>query len=119
MTKHLAVAVSAFPPPRRSSCAELRRASKRTVVAVGGQNVAARRLRQYYTSGTSRPMTSSMPARGRILVVDDDRGLRHAMATLLNEAGHVVVQAADGLAALGELGRTPLTSCCSTSACRA
>ena len=52
-------------------------------------------------------MTSSMPARGRILVVDDDRGLRHAMATLLEESGHVVVQAADGLTALGELTRHP------------
>jgi len=48
-------------------------------------------------------MTSSMPARGRILVVDDDRAFRHAMATLLEEAGHVVVQAADGISALGEL----------------
>jgi DNA-binding response OmpR family regulator len=43
-------------------------------------------------------MTSS-----RILVVDDDRGFRHAMSTLLEEAGHSVVQAADGFAALREL----------------
>ena len=50
-------------------------------------------------------MTSSTPARGRILVVDDDRAIRHAMATLLEEAGHLVVQAADGPAALAELGR--------------
>ena len=28
-------------------------------------------------------MTSSAPARGRILVVDDDRAIRHAMSTLL------------------------------------
>jgi two-component system KDP operon response regulator KdpE len=39
----------------------------------------------------------------RILVVDDDRGFRHAMSTLLQEAGHSVVQAADGIAALREL----------------
>jgi DNA-binding response OmpR family regulator len=39
----------------------------------------------------------------RILVVDDDRGFRHAMSVLLQEAGHTVVQAADGLAALREL----------------
>ena len=53
-------------------------------------------------------MKPSTPARGRILVVDDDRGLRHAMATLLEETGHVVVQATDGLAALNELAsRTP------------
>jgi CheY-like chemotaxis protein/anti-sigma regulatory factor (Ser/Thr protein kinase) len=53
-------------------------------------------------------MKSSTPARGRILVVDDDRGLRHAMATLLEETGHVVVQATDGPGALNELAsRTP------------
>jgi DNA-binding response OmpR family regulator len=44
---------------------------------------------------------------GRILVVDDDRGFRHAMTVLLQEAGHVVVQAADGPAALHELGGEP------------
>jgi DNA-binding response OmpR family regulator len=49
-------------------------------------------------------MTSSTPARGRILVVDDDRALRHAMSTLLEGAGHLVVQAADGPMALAELG---------------
>jgi len=52
-------------------------------------------------------MTSSTPARGRILVVDDDRAFRLAMATILTEGGHLVVQAADGLAALAELARTP------------
>jgi len=49
-------------------------------------------------------MTSSTPARGRILVVDDDRAIRHAMSTLLEGAGHLVVQAADGPTALAELG---------------
>jgi DNA-binding response OmpR family regulator len=44
---------------------------------------------------------------GRILVVDDDRGFRHAISVLLQEAGHIVVQAADGLAALRELAGEP------------
>ena len=35
-------------------------------------------------------MTDARPA-GRILVVDDDRGFRHAMTALLQEAGHLVV----------------------------
>ena len=48
-------------------------------------------------------MTSSTTARGRILVVDDDRAFRHLIGSLLEEAGHIVVQAADGPAALGEL----------------
>jgi DNA-binding response OmpR family regulator len=52
-------------------------------------------------------MSSSTPARGRILIVDDDRGIRLAMATLLEAAGHRVVQAADGPAALAELGGPP------------
>jgi CheY-like chemotaxis protein/anti-sigma regulatory factor (Ser/Thr protein kinase) len=52
-------------------------------------------------------MTSSTTARGRILVVDDDRGFRHAIATLLAGAGHVVVQAADGPAALVALAGAP------------
>ena len=39
----------------------------------------------------------------RILVVDDDRGFRHLMSVLLEGKGHVVVQAADGPAALREL----------------
>jgi len=43
----------------------------------------------------------------RILVVDDDRGFRHAMSALLQEAGHIVVQAGDGPSALGELAREP------------
>lgn len=57
------------------------------------------------TSITLRAMTSGTTARGRILVVDDDRGFRHAIATLLGDAGHDVVQATDGLAALDALAR--------------
>ena len=32
----------------------------------------------------------------RILVVDDDRAFRHAIATLLSDSGHAVMQASDG-----------------------
>ncbi len=39
----------------------------------------------------------------RILIVDDDRALRHVLAELLKAAGHVVDQAADGPEALGRL----------------
>ena len=49
-------------------------------------------------------MTSGAIAKSRVLVVDDDRGFRHAIATLLQGAGHFVVQAADGRAALDALG---------------
>jgi CheY-like chemotaxis protein len=41
----------------------------------------------------------------RILVVDDDRALRHSVASLLKTGGHAVVQASDGPAALAELER--------------
>jgi CheY-like chemotaxis protein len=40
----------------------------------------------------------------RILIVDDDRALRHALAALLEEAGYVVEQAGDGSDALVMLG---------------
>jgi CheY-like chemotaxis protein/anti-sigma regulatory factor (Ser/Thr protein kinase) len=48
-------------------------------------------------------MTSRTTGNSRILIVDDDRGLRHAMAALLQGAGHSIVQVADGRAALDEL----------------
>jgi CheY-like chemotaxis protein/anti-sigma regulatory factor (Ser/Thr protein kinase) len=40
-------------------------------------------------------------------VVDDDRGLRHALATLLGDAGHDVAEAADGPSALEAIRRAP------------
>jgi DNA-binding response OmpR family regulator len=43
----------------------------------------------------------------RVLVVDDDRALRHALASLLQAAGYAVTQAADGPDALARLRRTP------------
>jgi CheY-like chemotaxis protein/anti-sigma regulatory factor (Ser/Thr protein kinase) len=41
-------------------------------------------------------MAASTATRQRILIVDDDRALRHALAELLKDAGHGVEQAADG-----------------------
>jgi CheY-like chemotaxis protein/anti-sigma regulatory factor (Ser/Thr protein kinase) len=46
-------------------------------------------------------------ARRRILLVDDDRGLRHALASLLTGAGHDVAPAADGPEALRLLDSRP------------
>jgi CheY-like chemotaxis protein len=50
-------------------------------------------------------MAAPAPVTGRrILLVDDDRGLRHALSTLLTEAGHVVTAAGDGPEAIALLG---------------
>lgn len=46
---------------------------------------------------------TTAPAGHRILVVDDDRGIRLALSTLLEAAGHSVTQAADGSEALRTL----------------
>jgi CheY-like chemotaxis protein/anti-sigma regulatory factor (Ser/Thr protein kinase) len=46
-------------------------------------------------------------ARARVLVVDDDRALRHAVSALLEEAGYHVAQAANGPEALGRLADAP------------
>ena len=43
----------------------------------------------------------------RILIVDDDRALRHALSTLLEGAGHIVSQAGDGPEALAILAGGP------------
>ena len=48
-------------------------------------------------------MAPTTPPRRRILIVDDDRALRHVLAALLTGAGHVVEQAGDGPAALVQL----------------
>ena len=40
----------------------------------------------------------------RILVVDDDRGLRHVLSELLQGAGHTLATAGDGPEALEMLG---------------
>ena len=48
-------------------------------------------------------MAQPAPIR-RILLVDDDRGLRHVLSELLQEAGHKVTTAGDGPEALDTLG---------------
>jgi len=52
-------------------------------------------------------MSRPADAKRRILVVDDDRALRHALSTLLEDAGHVVAQASDGPEALASLAAEP------------
>lgn len=53
-------------------------------------------------------MPADLSASRRILIVDDDRALRVAMAGLLREAGYTVEQAADGPAALDALRARPV-----------
>ena len=48
-------------------------------------------------------MAANTATRRRILIVDDDRALRHVLAELLKDAGHIVDQAADGPEALRRL----------------
>jgi CheY-like chemotaxis protein/anti-sigma regulatory factor (Ser/Thr protein kinase) len=45
--------------------------------------------------------------KGRILVVDDDRALRHALTTLVTDAGYLVAQASNGPEALASLASVP------------
>src|SRR5262245_3795869 len=46
--------------------------------------------------------TSESTAGRRILLVDDDRALRHALSTLLTGAGHAVTTAGDGPEAIAQ-----------------
>ena len=48
-------------------------------------------------------MSSPKVIRKRVLVVDDDRTLRHALSTMLNTAGISVAEAADGVSALSQI----------------
>jgi CheY-like chemotaxis protein len=48
-------------------------------------------------------MMSAKPHRKRVLVVDDDRTLRHALVTLLETAGFSAADAADGASALNQI----------------
>jgi len=52
-------------------------------------------------------MSPSTGAKRQILVVDDDRALRHALSTILEEAGHIVFQASEGPEALARLASVP------------
>ncbi len=53
-------------------------------------------------------MTTPATAKGRILIVDNDRGFRQTIAALLAQAGHTVLQAATGQEALTWLAGEPL-----------
>jgi DNA-binding response OmpR family regulator len=48
-------------------------------------------------------MSPTTASKGQILVVDDDRALRHALGALLSQAGHSVRQEGDGPSALRAL----------------
>jgi DNA-binding response OmpR family regulator len=48
-------------------------------------------------------MAANTAPRGRILIVDDDRALCHALAALLEDAGYTVDQAGNGRDAVGRL----------------
>src|SRR5262245_21562429 len=48
-------------------------------------------------------MSSAQPAKKRVLVVDDDRALRHALTKLLDSAGFSAASAVDGVAALARI----------------
>ena len=52
-------------------------------------------------------MTAQAPVR-HVLVVDDDRAFRHAIAALLEKAGYATGQAGDGVDALAQLRRGPV-----------
>ncbi len=51
----------------------------------------------------SETTTNHSPSRARVLVVDDESPLRRVFSRLLEEEGHVVVEAADGAGALRAL----------------
>jgi CheY-like chemotaxis protein len=50
-------------------------------------------------------MAVPQPEKKRVLVVDDDRALRHALVTMLESAGYSATPAADGAAALDQIRR--------------
>ena len=53
-------------------------------------------------------MTPNVPPGRHVLVVDDDGALRHAIASLLDEAGYRTEQASDGPEALRKLREQPI-----------
>jgi CheY-like chemotaxis protein/anti-sigma regulatory factor (Ser/Thr protein kinase) len=50
----------------------------------------------------------NLTSSARVLVVDDDRALRHAVSSLLERGGHTVLQAGDGPGALVHLAATDI-----------
>jgi len=50
---------------------------------------------------------ASKPAARRVLVVDDDRALRHALVAMLDTAGFSTASAADGASALSQIRKNP------------
>src|SRR5436190_22285387 len=60
-------------------------------------------LRRPHSAHYTLHMSSPQPAKKRVLVVDDDRALRHALVTLLDSAGFSVTSLGDGAAALLEI----------------
>src|ERR1700680_1018555 len=57
----------------------------------------------------SRRLSMTIPLpRPRVLVVDDDRALRHAITALLQDAGYRTEQASDGPEALDKLRQQPV-----------
>jgi CheY-like chemotaxis protein len=60
----------------------------------------------------------STPSRA-VLIVDDDRALRHALSALLTEAGHHIESAGDGPEALALFAIVRSILSCSISVCRA
>jgi CheY-like chemotaxis protein/anti-sigma regulatory factor (Ser/Thr protein kinase) len=52
-------------------------------------------------------MSTAKLAKKQVLVVDDDRALRHALSAMLDKAGFSITEAADGLSALTEIQDRP------------
>ena len=48
-------------------------------------------------------MSVAKPLKKRVLVVDDDRALRHALSTMLDSAGFSISEAGDGVSALAQI----------------
>jgi two-component system NtrC family sensor kinase len=57
--------------------------------------------------GPGDPIESKLPQTWRILVVEDDAGVRREATDVLEDAGYRVDQASDGLQALTRLGQSP------------
>src|SRR5690242_14907829 len=54
-------------------------------------------------AGRTRTLGGGAPARGRILIVDDEANARAALSEILHDEGYATETAADGFKALGKL----------------